>query len=158
MLTSVPLALGSGQHTLSLALLNLTAQDSGDYFSATVQEIPAAIGPGGDLLEPDDTQAQQVDACNTVGPGESFYANLSTTSDQDWFRLPSDCTIGNATIHLVLSGGAVMDVFDNNNGGAQLAANVTSFDHKDPTFAGDDLTIHVHASGPKRYKFTWSFT
>jgi len=157
-LTSVPLALGSGQHTLSLDLLNLTAQNSGDYFSATVQEIPAAIGAGGDLLEPDDTQAQQVDACNTVGPGESFYANLSTASDQDWFRLPSDCTIGNATIHLALTGGAVMDVFDNNNGGAQLAANVMSFDHKDPTFAGDDLTIHVYASGPKQYKFTWSFT
>jgi len=51
-----------------------------------------------------------------------------------------------------------MDVFDNNNGGAQVAANVTSFDHKDPTFGGDDFTIHVYSGGPKQYKFTWSFT
>ena len=158
-LTSAPLTgLAAGTHTLSLDILNLTANNSGDFYSATVQEIPASIGPGQDFLEPNETQPQQVDACNEIGPGESFYANLATASDQDWFRLPRDCNIAHATIHRVLTGGAVMDVFDNNNGGAQLATNVTSFDHADPTFGGDDLTIHVHSGSPRQYKFTWSYT
>ena len=91
-------------------------------------------------------------------PDQSFYASLHAASDQDWFRLPFDCTISPATIHLVLTGGAVMDVYDNNSGGVQVAANVTSFDHANPTFQSDDLTIHVHSGAARQYKFTWSFS
>ena len=123
-----------------------------------MEEIPGAIGFGQDFLEPNETQAQQVDACNVVLPDQSFYASLSTASDQDWFRLPGDCTISPATIHLVLTGGAVMDVCDNNSGGVQVATNVTSFDRANPTFQSDDLTIRVHSGSARQYKFTWSFS
>lgn len=159
-MTSAPLTgLAAGAHTLTLALLNLTDTNTGDFFSATVQEIPASIGPSQDFLEPNDGQNQQVAACYEIGPGQSFYANLSTASDNDWFRLPSDCNIPHATIHVLLTGGVVMDVYDNNlPGSPQVATGVTSFDHADPGFAGDDLTMHVRSGSPKQYKFSWSYT
>src|SRR5262249_4767260 len=148
--------LAAGVHTLSLELLNLTDTNSGDFFSATVQEIPASIGAGQDFLEPNDNQEGGV--CNEIGPGQALWANLSSASDRDVLRIPSDCTIAHATIHIVVTGGAVMDVLDEKNGGAELATNVTSFDHTDPTFTGDDLAIFVHSGSPRQYKFSWSFT
>ena len=92
-LTSVPLTgVGSGQHTLTLDFLNLTATNEGDYFSATVEEIPGAIGFGQDFLEPNETAGQQVDACNVVLPDQSFYASLS-------FRLGSGLVPSSGRLH-----------------------------------------------------------
>jgi hypothetical protein len=155
-LTSAPITgLSAGAHTLRLDFLNLTTTDSSDFYTAIVEETAAAVGAGQDFLEPNDTRPNQVDVCDSVLPDQAFWANTSTATDEDWYRL--DCNPSNVTTTLTLTGGALMDVYDNNNSGVLVASNVTSYSHQ--AFAvPDDFTIRVHSASAVQYKFVWSYS
>jgi hypothetical protein len=130
--------LGSGSHTLKLAPLTGTSTDANDYFSATVFELPLALGLAPDRFEPNNLQSQRTGLCPASEDGLGT-GTISPTSDVDWWW--SVWSGSPETIDVTVTGGPRMDVYLWNTT-TLLASNVKTFHRAHAGFEWYDFRVH----------------